>query len=259
MSGPEHEGTGDRVIRVLIVDDHEVVRQGLLFVLSQEPGFEVVGQAADGVAALAAIRRLTPDVVLLDMVMPILDGLGVLLALRSEYGDVAGRDRTEHGDVAGRDRTEYGDGAENQRPAVIVLTSFPDDERAMEAVRVGALSYLPKTAATDRVIEAVRAAATGGSVLDPGVAARLVHRLRERDGDGPLGRLSARERDVLAALSRGRSNREIARALSLGEQTVKSYVSSILTKLDLQDRTQAAIFGLQQGLVPLGEALRTDK
>jgi NarL family two-component system response regulator LiaR len=222
------------VIKVLIVDDHEVVRQGLRFVLTQEPGFEVVGQAADGVAALAAIRQLKPDVVLLDMVMPVLDGLGVLLALR-------------------RGISEFG------RPAVIVLTSYPDEDRAMEAVRAGALSYLPKTAGTDRVIEAVRAAATGGSVLDPGVAGRLVRRLRQRDGDGPLERLSARERDVLAALSRGRSNREIARALSLGEQTVISYVSSILTKLDLQDRTQAAIFGLQQGLVPLGEALQTDQ
>ena len=233
------------MIKVLIVDDHEVVRQGLRFVLTQEPGFEVVGQAADGVAALAAIRQLKPDVVLLDMVMPVLDGLGVLLALR--------RGISESGDVAGRGISEFG------RPAVIVLTSYPDEDLAMEAVRAGALSYLPKTAATDRVIEAVRAAATGGSVLDPGVAGRLVRRLRERDGDGPLERLSARERDVLAALSRGRSNREIARALSLGEQTVKSYVSSILTKLDLQDRTQAAIFGLQQGLVPLGEALQTDQ
>jgi len=259
MSAPgQDDGTGDRMIKVLIVDDHEVVRQGLRFVLTQEPGFEVVGQAADGVAALAAIRQLTPDVVLLDMVMPVLDGLGVLLALRSEYGDVAVRGVAESSDVAGRGVAEYGDFA-GRGVAVIVLTSYPDEDRAMEAVRAGALSYLPKTAATDRVIEAVRAAATGGSVLDPGVAGRLVRRLRERDGDGPLERLSARERDVLAALSRGRSNREIARALSLGEQTVKSYVSSILTKLDLQDRTQAAIFGLQQGLVPLGEALQTDQ
>ncbi len=219
------------MIKVLIVDDHEVVRQGLRFVLAQEPGFEVVGEAADGVAALAAVRDLQPDVVLLDMMMPVLDGLGVLHALRTAA----------------------------HQPAVIVLTSYQDEDRALEVVRAGALSYLPKTAATDRVIEAVRAAATGGSVLEPDVAAVLVRRLREHDGGGPLEKLSAREREVLAALSRGRSNREIARALSLGEQTVKSYVSSILTKLDLQDRTQAAIFGLQQGLVPLGEALQTDQ
>ncbi|GAA3199813.1 response regulator [Dactylosporangium siamense] len=218
------------MVKVLIVDDHEVVRQGLRFMLTQEPGFQVVGEAADGQEALEAIRRLAPDVVLLDLVMPGLDGLGVLHALNGQPN----------------------------RPAVIVLTSYADENKAIEAMRVGALSYLPKTTPGERVTEAVRAAATGGSVMTPTVAAALVHRWREREREGPLERLSARERDVLVELSRGRSNREIARSLSLGEQTVKSHVSSILTKLDLQDRTQAAIFGLQHGLVPLGEALQTD-
>ncbi|GAA3265455.1 response regulator transcription factor [Dactylosporangium vinaceum] len=217
------------MIRVLIVDDHEVVRQGLRFMLSQELGVEVVGEAGDGPAALVEIRRLRPDVVLLDIVLPGLDGLGVLHALR---------------------------GAEH-RPAVIVLTSYADEQKAIEAMRAGALSYLPKTTPADRVTEAVRAAATGGSVLTPDVAAAVVQRWRDQDRDGPLDRLSARERDVLAELSRGRSNREIARSLALGEQTVKSHVSSILMKLGLQDRTQAAIFGLQHGLVPLGDALRS--
>lgn len=216
------------MIRVLIVDDHQVVREGLRFVLEQEPDVEVVGEASDGRAALEAIRKLSPDVVLLDMMMPVLDGKRVLDALRTgEPG-----------------------------PAVVVLTSYTGDDEAIDAVRAGALSYLPKSAAIDRVTDAVRAAATGGSILDPGVTALLVTRLRELDDDGPLTRLSARERDVLATLARGRSNREIARALSISEQTVKSYASSILTKLDLKDRTQAAIFGLQQGLVPLDEALQ---
>jgi NarL family two-component system response regulator LiaR len=141
---------------------------------------------------------------------------------------------------------------------VIVLTSFSGEDRAMDAVLAGAASYLPKTIEVDRVVEAVRAAASGGSVFDPAVAALLVRSVRASDGGGPLARLSAREHDVLAALSRGRSNREIARGLSLSEQTVKSYVSSILTKLGVQDRTQAAIFGLQRGVVPLGEALQAD-
>ena len=216
------------MIRVLIVDDHQVVREGLRFVLEQEPDVEVVGEAGDGRAALEAIRTLSPDVVPLDMIMPVVDGKGVLDALR----------------------------AGEPGPAVVVLTSYTGDDEAIDAVRAGALSYLPKSAAIDRVTDAVRAAATGGSILDPGVTALLVNRLRELDDDGPLQKLSARERDVLATLARGRSNREIARALFISEQTVKSYVSSILTKLDLKDRTQAAIFGLQQGLVPLDEALQ---
>jgi NarL family two-component system response regulator LiaR len=216
------------VIRVLIVDDHEVVRQGMRFVLEQEPDLVVVGECADGEAALVAISANAPDVVLLDMVMPGIGGMGVLRTLR-----------------------DAGAG-----PAVIVLTTFSDEGRAMEALRAGASSYLAKTTAVDRVVDAVRAVAEGGSVLDPDVVALLVRHVRESDDTGPLRLLSARERDVLAALSRGRSNREIARALSLSEQTVKSHVSSILTKLGLQDRTQAAIFGLQHGVVPLGEALQ---
>jgi len=218
------------VIRVLIVDDHEVVRQGLRFVLEQEPGIEVVGDRGDGRSAVAAIEELAPDVVLLDLVMPGLDGLGVLRALQNRP----------------------------VRPAVIVLTSFLAEDRTVDAVRAGALSYLPKTTAVDRVVEAVRAAAEGGSVLDPGVAAVLVQRVRDGADTGPLATLSRREREVLAALSQGRSNREIARLLSLSEETVKTHVSSILAKLDLQDRTQAAIFGLQQGVVPLDSALREE-
>lgn len=218
------------MIRVLIVDDHEVVRQGLRFALEQEPDL-VVEECADGETALAAILAAAPDVVLLDMVMPGIGGMGVLHALR-EVDD---------------------------RPMVIVLTSFSDENLAMDAVRAGAWTYLLKTTVVDRVVEAVRAAAKGDSVLDPEVVALVVPRVGENDDAGPLRMLSAREREVLAALSRGRSNREIARALSLGEQTVKSHVSSILTKLGLQDRTQAAIFGLQHGIVPLGEALQTEE
>jgi NarL family two-component system response regulator LiaR len=218
------------VIRVLIVDDHEVVRQGLRFVLEQEPDIQIVGECADGHSAVAAIQAVEPDVVLLDMVMPGLDGLGVLRALRDR----------------------------SVKPAVIVLTSFLAEDRTMDAVRAGALSYLPKTTAVDRVVEAVHAAAVGGSVLDPGVAALLVQRVQDEPDHGPMRALSRREREVLAALSRGRSNREIARTLSLSEETVKSHVSSILTKLGLQDRTQAAIFGLQQGVVSLDAALLED-
>ncbi|MFC6079910.1 response regulator [Sphaerisporangium aureirubrum] len=213
------------MIRVLIVDDHEVVRQGLRFVLDQEDGIEVVGECANGERALAVVPALRPAVMLLDMVMPGLDGLEVLRRLGAD------------------------------RPAVIVLTSFHEDERIVEAIRLGALSYLPKTTAVDQVVEAVRAAAHGGSVLEPGIAGMLVRRMRQGERRDPLDVLTPREREVLTALARGRSNGEIARTLSLGKETVKTHVSSILAKLGVTDRTQAAIVGLQQGLVPLDEAL----
>jgi len=216
------------VIRVLIVDDHKVVRQGLRFLLEQEDGIEVVGECADGPSAVQAVRTLEPTVVLLDLYLPELDGIGVLAQIKQD-----------------RPATE-----------VLVLTSSSDDEHLLAAVRAGALAYLPKTAGVDQVAESVRAAARGESLLDPRTAARLVREVR--DGPArrrPLDRLSPREVEVLAALSHGRTNRQIAKALVIGEETVKAHVSSILAKLGLADRTQAAIFGLQQRLVPLDEAL----
>jgi two-component system, NarL family, response regulator LiaR len=219
------------VIRVLIADDHKVVRQGLRFLLESEQGIEVAGEAADGVAALEAVRALRPDVVLLDLLMPVLDGLGVLAAL-NEDGALSG------------------DGA----PSVIVLTSSAEDQHLVQAIRAGALSYLPKTAGVDQVIDAVRAAARGESVLQPAAMARLLRELRH-GGKDPLARLTPRETDVLKAIAQGRTNREIARALALSEETVKTHVSAILAKLGVADRTQAAIFALQRHLVPLDQAL----
>ena len=215
------------MIRVLIADDHKIVRQGLRFLLSQEAGIEVAGEAADGVAALEAVRALRPDVVLLDLFMPGLDGIAVLKALQ----------------------------ADGLASGVLVLTSSQDDAHLVQAIRAGALSYLPKTADVDQVVASVRAAARGESVLQPAATARLLKELRRGSAADPLGRLTPRERDVLTEVARGRSNREIARALSVSEETVKSHVSSILAKLGLADRTQAAIFGLRRQLVPLDEAL----
>lgn len=217
------------MIRVLIADDHKLVRQGLRFLLSQEPGIEVAGEAADGIVALETIRALRPDVVLLDLFMPRMDGMAVLRAI----------------------------GEERLTVSVLVLTSSQDDEHLIDAVKAGALSYLPKTAGVDQVIESVRAAARGESVLEPTATARLLRELRRGPGSGddPLRQLTPRELDVLKALAQGRSNREIAKLLSVTEETVKSHVSSILAKLGLSDRTQAAIFGLQHHLVPLDQAL----
>jgi NarL family two-component system response regulator LiaR len=205
-----------------------VVRQGLRFLLEQEEGIEVVGESADGPSAIEAARTLAPDVVLLDLFLPGLDGIGVLARMKQD-----------------RPATE-----------VLMLTSSSDDEHLLAAIRAGALAYLPKTAGVDQVIASVQAAARGESMLEPRIAARLVREVREVPlRRRPLDDLSPRELEVLAALARGRSNREIARALAISEETVKAHVSRILAKLQLGDRTQAAIFGLQQRLVPLDEAL----
>jgi NarL family two-component system response regulator LiaR len=216
------------VIRVLIVDDHQVVRQGLRFLLEQEDGIEVVGECAEGPSAIAAVRTLAPTVVLLDLFLPGQDGISVLAQIKQD-----------------RPATE-----------VLMLTSSTDEEHLLAAVRAGALAYLPKTAGVDQVVTAVRAAAKGESVLEPRIAARLVREVRQASfRRRPLDQLSPRELEVLAALARGRTNRQIAKALQISEETVKAHVSSILAKLHLADRTQAAIFGLQQRLVPLDQAL----
>jgi two-component system, NarL family, response regulator LiaR len=216
------------VIGVLIVDDHQVVRQGLRFLLEQEDGIQVIGEAADGPSAIQAARTLGPTVVLLDLFLPGQDGLSVLSQLKHD-----------------RPATE-----------VLMLTSSQDDQHLLAAIRAGALAYLPKTAGVDQVVTAVRAAARGESVLEPRIAARLVREVRQATiRRRPLDQLSPRELEVLAALARGRTNRQIAKALQISEETVKAHVSSILAKLQLADRTQAAIFGLQQRLVPLDQAL----
>jgi len=216
------------MIRVLLVDDHAVVRQGLRFLLAQEPDVEVVGESPDGARALADVRALRPDVLLLDLMMPPPDGLDVLEAV-------------------GRDHPEVG---------VVVLTSSSDDELVVRALRAGALSYLTKTASVEEISAAVRAAARGEGLLSGPDLAKLVR--GRASGGSPrdaLATLSTRESEVLACLARGRTNREAARELGIGEETVKTHVTRILAKLGVQDRTQAAIVALQGGLVPLDEAL----
>jgi NarL family two-component system response regulator LiaR len=214
------------MIRVLIVDDHNVVRQGLRFLLQHEPDIEVVGDCPDGESAVRAVEDLVPTVVLLDLQMPGLDGITALRQLK----------------------------ARSPATQVIVLTSHQGDDLVLDAVRAGATSYLLKTAGVEEVVRAVHAAARGESILDPSVAARVLQEMRGRDRQ-PLDQLSPREVEVLRALARGRSNKEIATALGIGEETVKTHVSNILSKLHLADRTQAAIYGLQRRLVPLEKAL----
>ena len=214
------------MIRVLVVDDHNVVRQGLRFLLAQEEGIEVVGDCADGDSALRATAELVPNVVLLDLQMPGLDGISTLRGLK----------------------------AISPSTQVIVLTSHQGDDLVFDAVMAGATSYLIKTAAVEEVIRAVRGAVAGETILDPSVAGRVLQEMRRHEGR-PVDQLSPRELEVLAALARGRSNKEIAAKLGIGEETVKTHVSNILSKLHLADRTQAAIYGLQKRLVPLDKAL----
>ena len=212
------------MIRVLIVDDHKLVRQGLRFLLEQEGGFQVVGECSDGSQVPEVVRRLRPDVVLLDLIIPRVDGISALRELKRSGSPAR----------------------------VVILTSHRGDDRVLDAVAAGADCYLLKTAGVEEVISTVRAAAAGQAVLDSEVAARVLRRMREPDRQ-PVDRLSPREIEVLTALARGRSNKEIAADLQIGEQTVKTHVSSILDKLHLQDRTQAAIFPLRQHLVPLDD------
>jgi two-component system, NarL family, response regulator LiaR len=204
-------------IRVVIADDHRVVRDGLCYLLSQEPDVEVAGEAGDGQQTVDVVAATRPDVLLLDLYMPGRDGHAVLAALHDAP----------------------------HQPAVVVLTSATSDEHLIRAMHAGATSYLLKTAPAEHVITAIRAAATGTASLSPQLLTRLTQALRRPPPPDPLQQLSPRERDVLQLIARGHSNRQIARDLAIGDQTVKTHVRSILTKLGLQDRVQAAIFALR--------------
>jgi len=217
------------VITVLIVDDHKLVRQGLRFLLTHEEDLEIVGESADGQHAVDEAARLQPDVVLLDLIMPKLDGVAALPQLLRA----------------------------SPRSRVVILTSDQDDNRIIDAIRAGAVSYLLKTAGVEEVVGAVRAAAAGESRLAPSVAARLIKEVR-RD-HLRTDALSDREREVLVLIARGRSNKEIGHELRISEETVKTHVASILAKLNLSDRRQAAIYALQQRMVPLDAALDADR
>jgi DNA-binding NarL/FixJ family response regulator len=204
-------------IRVLVVDDHPVVRQGLRTFLDLQDDLTVVGEAADGAAAVAAADELRPDVVLLDLKMPGADGVAALRGLR-QSGNAA---------------------------KVLIITSFTEPAAVLPAVRAGAAGYVYKDVDPPALAAAIRAVHAGHVLLHPDVARLLA------DGQARLAdvHLTARERDVLAAITRGRANREIARQLGLSEKTVKTHVSAILTKLGVQDRTQAALYAVRTGIV----------
>jgi DNA-binding NarL/FixJ family response regulator len=208
------------VIRVLIVDDHAVVREGLRTFLELQDGIAVAGEAADGEQAIMQAEALLPDVVLMDLVMPRLDGVGAMRELRRRL----------------------------PQTRVIVLTSFAEDERLLPAIQAGAAGYLLKNVAPAELARAVRAAHAGEALLDPVIAARLVDAIAQPAGEPAPERLTAREQEVLALIARGYSNKRIARELGIAEKTVKTHVGHLLAKLGVTDRTQAAVHAVRMGL-----------
>jgi two-component system, NarL family, response regulator LiaR len=214
-------------IRILLVDDHAVVREGLRAFLALQDGFEVVGEAADGEEAVQRAAELEPDVILMDLVMPKLDGVSAMRELRRRAGPAS-------------------------RAKVIVLTSFLDDDRLLPALEAGAAGYLLKNSQPAELARAVRAAQAGEAIIDPTAAARLVGVLSDADHGrrrtAPLDQLTDREREVLALIAQGRANKRIALELGISEKTVKNHVGHVLAKLGVTDRTQAAVLAVQEGL-----------
>jgi two-component system, NarL family, response regulator LiaR len=212
-------------IRVLLVDDHTVVRRGLRLVFELEDDLEVVGEAADGREALAQVAALSPDVVVMDLLMPGMNGVEATRAIRATFPDVE----------------------------VVALTSVLEDRMVVDAVEAGASGYLLKETRPDELFEAVRAAARGEVRLDPRAQQRLMRELRRPAAPADArAALTERESEVLQLLARGATNKSIAQALGVGEATVKSHVSSLLAKLGLKSRTQAALHALREGWVSRG-------
>lgn len=215
-------------LRLLLVDDQEMFREGLRLILGEQRDFEIAGEAADGLAALEAARRLAPDVVLMDLRMPRLGGADAARRIKAELPAIR----------------------------VIILTTFEEDEEVFAALRAGADGYLLKASPSERLCEAIRLAARGDTWLEPSVAAKLVAefgRLARRVPSPPTIRLleplSPREREVLACLADGLSNKEIGGRLAISEGTVKNHMSQVLGKLQVMDRTQAALRARELGLL----------
>jgi DNA-binding NarL/FixJ family response regulator len=229
MSDPGRDGGSART-RVLIADDQALLRAGFRLIIGSEPDLEVVGEAADGLAAVDLGRRLRPDVVLMDVRMPNLDGIEATRRLLEGAGG---------------------------RTKVLILTTFDLDEYVFEALRAGASGFLLKDAPAEQLIAAIRVVASGEALLAPNVTRRLIEEFARQTARPPspapeLSQLTPRELEVLSLLARGRSNAEIAESLFLGSTTVKTHVGRILMKLDLRDRVQAVVLAYESGLVQPG-------
>jgi NarL family two-component system response regulator LiaR len=213
-------------IRVLIADDHAILRKGIRALLSTEPDMEVVGEAADGLETLAQARALHPDVILMDLVMPRMDGIGATRQITAEQSDVR----------------------------ILVLTSFAADDKVFPAIKAGALGYILKDSGPTELVQAIHQVHRGQPSLEPAIALKMLHELSHPPKQPPTpDPLSARELEVLRLLAQGKSNREIADQLVITELTVRTHVSNILGKLHLASRTQAALYALKGGLASLDD------
>ncbi len=211
-------------IRILIADDHAVVREGLRALIDTEPGMQLVGEAADGAEAVAEAHRLHPDVILLDLVMPRMGGL-----------EASGEIKHNHPDAR-----------------ILVLTSFDEDEKVFQAIQSGALGYLLKDASPDELLGAIREVHRGEPSMQPTIAHKVMRELQRTSNLPPTEEpLTAREVEVLKWVAQGLSNQEIADKLVISERTVRTHVSNILSKLYLANRTQAALYALREGLASL--------
>lgn len=223
------------MIRLLLVDDQPLLLQGFSMILSTEPDLQVVGEVSDGQQAVDAIGALRPDVVLMDVQMPVLDGIEATRRITADHPDVR----------------------------VVILTTFDRDDYIFDALEAGASGFLLKNADADALVDAVRAAADGHALLSPEVTIRVIHRMAQGGADAtapagtgpgegddiPLPQLTGREREVLALVARGLSNAEIAAEVFVGEATIKTHVSNVLGKLGVRDRVQAVIAAYDSGLV----------
>lgn len=212
------------VIRVLIADDHAIVREGLARVLDQEEGLEVVGQAGDGADAVAQAKELGPDIVLMDLQMPGMDGVEAIQKLKEEAPDIG----------------------------VIILTAFDTDEYIFRGIEAGARAYLLKDSTPQEVVRAIETVHRGESVIEPKVASSLLNRFSQLSKSPPAEEaLSPREVEVLRLMARGAANKEIAAQLVIGEATVKTHIIHIFNKLGVKDRTEAAMEGARKGIIQL--------
>jgi NarL family two-component system response regulator LiaR len=209
-------------IRLLIADDHTLVRAGLCALISTEPGMEVVGEAADGIEVVLKARSLRPDIILLDLVMPRQGGIEAIAEIK----------------------------AEDPEARILVLTSFADDDKVFPAIKAGALGYLLKDSSPRQLLQAIRDVHRGESSLDPAIARKLIRELNQPpDLPRTEDPLTAREAEVLRLVAQGLSNQEIADRMVVSERTVRTHVSNILDKLHLANRTQAALYAVRKGLI----------